>query len=66
MRVTGVCLIKDKTHPKRAVPTNDVTEGLEELPRCPSSFFGLNIPLVSLKVFTISAAGLWEGVKGPG
>ena len=61
IRVTSVRLIKGKTHTKRTVPTNDIPKVLEELPCYSSGFFGLNIPLVSLKVFTLSATGPWKG-----
>ena len=53
-------------HPKGTVTTSDVPEILEEpLIRC-SSFFGLDIPLVSLKVFAFSPVNLLEEVKEAG
>jgi len=52
------------TYPKRTVPTNDVPEFLEEPPLHSSSFFELNIPLVSLKASTFSVISHREEVKG--
>ena len=65
MRATSVS-VEGNTYPKRAVPTNDIPEILEEPPLRPSSFFNLMIPLVSLKGFTLSAIGHRDEVKGPG
>ena len=41
---------KSCTYPKRPVPTDDIPQILEEPLLCRSSFFGLEIPLVSLCV----------------
>ena len=57
---------KSETHSKRTIPTNDVPEILEEPLLYPSSFFSLEIPLVSWKVFAVSAIDSREGVKGSG
>jgi hypothetical protein len=57
---------KDDTYPKRTVPTNDVPKILEEPLLWSSSFFGQEIPHVSLGVFTFSVINSQEGVKGLG
>ena len=51
------------TYPKGTVPTNGVPEILEEPLLRPSSIFTLEIPLVSLKGFTLSAVDLQEKVE---
>ena len=43
---------------------NGVPEILEEPLLCSSSFFGLEVPLVSLEVPVFSGASLQEDVKG--
>ena len=56
--------VEGETYPKRTVPTNDVPKSLKEPPLCSSSFLGLKIPLVSLKVFTLSAICHRREVRG--
>ena len=46
--------MKNETHAKRTVQTDNVSEVLEE-PLLHLSSSGLEIPLVSLRVFTVSA-----------
>jgi len=52
-----------ETHPKGTVPTDNVPEVLEEPLLHSSSFFSREIPLVSLKVFTLSAIGRQEEIR---
>ena len=54
---------KNMTYPQRTIPTNDIPEILEEPLLRHSSIFGQKIPLVSLKVFALSALDPQEKVK---
>jgi len=65
MGVTGIRSTKGETYPKRTVHTNDIPKILEESPLHSSSFFGLNIPLVSLNGSTLSPIGIGGGEGGP-
>ena len=55
--------MKTGTHAKRTVQTDNVSEVLEK-PLLHLSSSGLEIPLVSLKVFTVSGIDSRERVKG--
>ena len=53
-------------YPKRTIPTNSIPEILEEPLLCPSSVFALEIPLVTLKGFALSAVDLQDEVERAG
>jgi len=55
--------MQGETYPKRAVPANDVPEFLKEPLLCSSSFFDQEVPLVSLRVVTLSTIDLQEKVR---
>lgn len=57
-------LVNSRTYPQRTVPMNDIPKFLQEPLLCSSSFFGLEIPLVSLKVPKFSGTTLGEDTKG--
>ena len=56
--------LDSKTYPQRTVPMNNIPEILQEPLLCSPSFFGLEIPLVSLNVPKFSDTTLGEDTKG--